>query len=38
MLIKKLWSKRNKFGGHRNYTGWFLFGFLPIYIKMSDWH
>lgn len=38
MLIQKLWSKRNKFGRRRNYRGWFLFGFLPVYIKMSDWY
>lgn len=39
MVVKKIWSKLNKKRWRRrNYTGWFLFGFIPLYIKMSDWY
>lgn len=37
MLIKRHWH-RTTIMYRRDYEGWFLFGFLPIYIKASDWY
>ena len=36
MIVKKLWCKRMD-GGRTvyTYTGWFLFGILPLYIDRS---
>ena len=36
MIVKRAWHK-TYVTSRRNYEGWFLFGFLPIYIRMSDW-
>lgn len=45
MIVKKLWSTLrfknwiNKFGYEihtRYYIGYFLFGFIPLYIKLLD--
>lgn len=33
MLIKKTWSTYKRFNLTYRYTGYFLFGFLPLYIK-----
>lgn len=33
MIYKKTWTKSTTYGIIRmRYTGWFLFGFIPIYI------
>lgn len=33
MIIKKIWSK-GIVGcpGYKEYTGWYLFGFIPLYV------
>ena len=36
MIIKYIWSTRTKKGIYhytRDWNGWFLFGFIPIYIS-----
>lgn len=34
MIIMKYWRKWNKRGiGHTDWKGYFLFGFIPLYIK-----
>ena len=37
MLVKKEWKERSK-GGLviTYYTGWYLFGFIPLYIKSVE--
>lgn len=36
MIVKKYWHKGSGFC-RVNYLGWFLFGFIPIYIIKSDY-
>ncbi len=36
MIIKKYWHKYDKFHNRRNYMGFFLLGFIPLYIVCSD--
>ncbi len=40
MIVIKHWHKRaGKFGTSKyNYMGVFLLGFIPLYIKRSDWY
>lgn len=35
MLVKKFWfgKKKNRKGTRKAYCGWFLFGFIPLYIR-----
>lgn len=33
MIVKKHWRKY-KNGRHSDRMGWFLFGFVPLYIEM----
>jgi len=36
MIIKYIWQTKKKAGIYyhtRNWQGWFLFGFIPIYIS-----
>ena len=36
MLVKKIWSKKGNYGVIlADYEGWFLFGFVPLYIKVE---
>ena len=35
MLVKKVWSKRKSIY-HYTYEGWFLLGFIPLYIRVID--
>ena len=36
MLVKKTWSKKGSYGVIlAYYEGWFLFGFIPLYIKVE---
>lgn len=32
MIVKRYWVKRKEFE-NRYFCGWFLFGFIPLYIK-----
>ena len=35
MIVNKYWRKWNRRGvGHSDWKGYFLFGFIPIYIEM----
>lgn len=34
MIVKKEWSKLNKWGEGKIYKGIFLFGFIPLYISV----
>lgn len=34
MLVKKIWSKGAYGIISATYEGWFLFGFIPLYIKV----
>lgn len=36
MIVKKYWRKY-KNNRHSDCVGWFLFGFIPLYIKMNPW-
>lgn len=36
MVIKRYWHKYDKFRRRRNYMGFFLLGFIPIYFVASD--
>ena len=36
MIVKKYWRKY-KNGQHSDRMGWFLFGFIPLYIKIHPW-
>lgn len=34
MIVMKYWQKWNKRGvGHTDWKGYFLFGFIPLYIE-----
>lgn len=38
MIIKKYWRKYNrKYTKHSDRMGYFLFGFIPIYVEMHPW-
>ena len=32
MIVKRVWVKRNHFSTYY-YEGWFLLGFIPLYIR-----
>jgi hypothetical protein len=35
MIVYKRWNKTTNFGYDRYYyEGWYLFGFIPLYIKV----
>lgn len=37
MIIKRTWRKYDRNRNHRyHYTGWFLFGIIPIYINREE--
>ena len=33
MIIKRRWRRYTRPVGHYDYMGWFLFGFIPLYIE-----
>ena len=35
MIVKKTWRKYKKLYRYK-YTGWFLLGFIPLYIKREE--
>jgi hypothetical protein len=35
MIVKRVWSKR-KHAYYYTYEGWFLLGFIPLYIRVID--
>lgn len=35
MIIKRTWTKYKQFRTY-NYTGWFLLGFIPLYINREE--
>ena len=38
MIIKKFWRKYDrKTAKHSDRMGYFLFGFIPIYVEMYPW-
>lgn len=38
MIIKRYWTKYNRRGTKsKSCMGYFLFGFIPLYVKMSNW-
>ena len=38
MIIKKYWCKyRREYSQHSERMGYFLFGFIPIYIECGPW-
>ena len=36
MIVKREWHK-SKYGSSKYYEGIFLFGFIPLYISVTDW-
>ena len=36
MIVKKCWRKY-KYSKHSDRIGWFLFGFIPLYIEIRPW-
>jgi len=40
MIVKRTWRKKNKivYGmmTYRTYTGWFLFGVIPLYVVIGQ--
>lgn len=36
MIVKKYWRKY-KYSKHSDRMGWFLFGFIPLYIVIHPW-
>lgn len=37
MLVEKVWSELTSYGAvDTEYRGWFLFGLIPLYIKMVE--
>lgn len=38
MIVKKYWRKyRRNYSEHSDRMGYFLFGFIPIYVEMTPW-
>lgn len=37
MVMKRFWYKRDHLGNANGYTGWFLLGFVPLYIKQVSY-
>ena len=39
MIYKKHWIRKNRKPGSAffRYTGWFLFGVIPVYIHREGW-
>lgn len=35
MVVKRFWRVISRNGSLRTYTGWFLLGLIPIYIKQE---
>jgi len=35
MIYRKQWTKRIRGTFHR-FTGWYLFGFIPLYIRREE--
>ena len=33
MIVKRYWTTYKKFGATKLWRGWFLLGFIPIYIE-----
>ena len=33
MIVRRTWMKRVCIGVYKYYTGYFLFGFIPLYIS-----
>ena len=36
MIVKRIWKKRINSFECKHYRGWFLFGFIPLYIKQCE--
>ena len=40
MIIKKTWYNKKRYGGifyEYKYTGYFLFGFIPLFINREEY-
>lgn len=37
MIISKTWTRYRRGFGTYFYTGWFLFGIIPVYIKRETY-
>ena len=38
MIVKKYWRRyKNKYTKYSDCKGYFLFGFIPIYVEMHPW-
>jgi len=38
MIVEKFWHTGHKYKyTYKAYQGWFLFGFIPLYIKQIAW-
>ena len=35
MIVKKSWWSYKNYRRNKRWTGWFLLGFIPLYIKMD---
>lgn len=39
MLVERTWTKKGSYGVVlKEYRGWFLFGIIPLYIKVNKIH
>lgn len=38
MIIKKTWTRRKRYGYKYKYTGYFLCGFIPLYINREEYN
>ena len=36
MIVKREYHKYDRYRRRRNYVGYFLLGFIPLYIRRSD--
>ena len=36
MIIKRTWAKRVKYNLDKHYVGYFLLGFIPLYISIEE--
>lgn len=37
MIVKKYWRKYRKDGKHSDRMGYFLFGFIPVFMEVHPW-
>lgn len=38
MIVYKQWMKKNDKGHRARFEGWYLFGFLPLYIRQATFY